>query len=53
MSYLEENTALSHDECVAQIRRYIKWPGQACAYKIGQLAIIDIRSKAVQKLGES
>lgn len=53
VKYLEENTALSKEGCVAQIRRYIRWPGQACAYKIGQLVLIGIRQKAERVLGRS
>jgi uncharacterized protein (DUF885 family) len=35
----------------AEVERYVVWPGQACAYKIGMLKILELRSQAKQKLG--
>ncbi|KAF6037469.1 hypothetical protein EB796_004219 [Bugula neritina] len=51
--YLKENTALSNASCWAQIERYVRWPGQACSYKIGELKIKEIRQRAEQELGAS
>ena len=38
-------------DVVAEIERYIVIPGQACAYKIGMLKILELREKAKQQLG--
>ena len=46
------NTALSPHNIVAEVDRYIGWPGQALAYKTGELAISRIRRKAEQALGD-
>ena len=52
IAYLEDNAALTPEEAVAETDRYIVWPGQATAYKVGQLKIQALRAKARSALGE-
>ena len=52
VSYLADNTALSLHEVNTEVNRYISWPGQALSYKMGELKIREMRTKAETALKE-
>ena len=52
ISYMLEKTGMTEDEVPREIERYVVWPGQATAYKIGQLALLRLRELAETELGE-
>jgi len=51
IDYMLRNTGLAETEATAEVERYIVMPGQACAYKVGQLKILELRERARQALG--
>ena len=52
IEYLSSHTALSDREVGTEIDRYISWPGQALAYKLGEMTIRRVRAKAEKALGK-
>jgi uncharacterized protein (DUF885 family) len=52
IQYMLDNSSLAETDVVAEVERYIAWPGQALAYKIGQLTIARLRRDAETALGE-
>jgi uncharacterized protein (DUF885 family) len=52
IAYLASHTALPLHEVRTETDRYISWPGQAVAYKIGELEIRKLRRRAEEALGE-
>jgi uncharacterized protein (DUF885 family) len=51
MNYLREHAALAEHEITTEVERYIAWPGQALAYKLGEIQIRRHRRTAEEKLG--
>ena len=52
IDYFKDNAAKTEADIINEIDRYIGWPGQALAYKIGQLKMLELRALAEQELGD-
>ena len=52
VAYMRQTDANDEPTIQTETDRYISWPGQACAYKLGQLKIRELREKAKQDLGQ-
>jgi uncharacterized protein (DUF885 family) len=52
IAYEVGQTGMPESEVVTEVERYMALPGQACAYKVGQLKILELRDKAKAALGD-
>jgi len=52
IDYMAENSALSLHNIRSEVNRYIFWPGQALAYKMGEIKIRELRKQAENELGD-
>ncbi len=52
IDYMVSKTGMTEAEVTREIERYVVWPGQALAYKTGQLAILRMRARAEEELGD-
>lgn len=52
IEFMIAKTGMTDEEVTREIERYVVWPGQATAYKTGQLALLDMRRAAESALGE-
>jgi uncharacterized protein (DUF885 family) len=51
IQYMTENSVLAENNIENEVDRYLTWPGQALAYKVGQLEILKLRDEAKSRLG--
>jgi uncharacterized protein (DUF885 family) len=52
IAYFRDNSAKTEHDIAQEVDRYIGWPGQALAYKLGQLKILELRREAERSLGQ-
>ena len=52
VEYFRDHSAIDEPSIQAEVDRYIAWPSQALAYKIGQLKILELRDRAKKALGD-
>ena len=52
IAYFKEKTPISAEAIQSEVRRYLVWPGQATAYKVGMLRMLELRAHAEKELGD-
>ncbi len=52
IAYMEDHSAQARESMISEVERYFVMPGQACAYKIGEIKILELRAKAQEKMGD-
>ena len=52
VDFFRQHTAMDEPNIETEVDRYIAWPGQALAYKLGQMKILELRERARQQLGD-
>lgn len=52
ITYMSEQTGTAKSDVIAEIERYMAWPGQALGYKLGMLKILSLREQVKKRLGD-
>lgn len=52
ITYFKENSAITNEQALSEVQRYLVLPGQATGYKIGMIKIQDLRANAEMQLGD-